>query len=141
MPTAPSKRKHGKDYLDEAVAKSTYRKKPITRHRAFIAGILAIPLGCIGFHDLLLRNKKRGFIHCLISSIAFAMVIFPLAHGFAIVYQCQNGGECLSMAGYDDTLNAIVIAGLVIFAASVIWGIVEGIIILTHLNRFTSSED
>ena len=141
MPTAPSKKKHGKDYLDEAVAKSTYRKKPISRRRAMVAGLLAIPLGCIGFHDLLLRNKKRGFIHCLISSIAFGMVLLPVAHAFTIVYQCQNGGECLSIEGYDDTLNVIVIAGLVIFAASIIWGIVEGIIILTHLNRFTSSED
>lgn len=141
MPTKPSKKSHGKAYLDEAVAKSTYRKKPISRRRAIIAGLLAVPLGCIGFHDLLLRNKKRGFIHCLFSSIAFGMVFFPLMHGFAVVYQCQNGGECISMDGYDDTLNAIVIAGLVLFAASIIWGIVEGIIILTHLNRFTVSED
>ena len=141
MPTAPSKKKHGKDYLDEAVAKSTYRKKPITRRRAMIAGILAIPLGCIGFHDFLLRNKKRSFVHTLVSAIAFFMVVIPLAHAFTIVYRCQIGEECLSMEGYDDTLNAIVIAGLVIFAASIIWGIVEGIIILTHLNRFTSSED
>lgn len=141
MPTKPSKKKHGKDYLDEAVAKSTFHKKPITRKRAIIAGLLAIPLGCIGFHDLLLRNKKRGFIHLVVSSIAFGMVFFPLAHAFAVVYQCQIGKECISMEGYDGTLNAIVIAGMIFFAASVIWGIIEGIIILTHLSRFPKSND
>ena len=137
MPTKPSKnRKHGKEYLDEAVAKSTYRKKPVTRKRAVFAGILAFPLGLIGAHDFALRNKKRGFFHLLISTVFFGMVFLPLSHGIFVVYQCQHGGECIDMSGYDDTLNVIVIAGLILLAASFIWGIVEGIIILTHLGRF-----
>lgn len=136
MPTKPSKNKHGKDYLDEAVAKSTYRRKPISRNRAIAAGILAVPLGCIGMHDILLRNKKRGFIHMLISSVAFGMFFLPLSHAFMIVYKCKHNLGCEDIHGYDDTLNVIVIAGLILFAASIIWGIIEGIIILTHLNRF-----
>lgn len=136
MPTKPSKNKHGKDYLDEAVAKSTYRRKPISRNRAIAAGILAVPLGCIGMHDILLRNKKRGFIHILISSVAFGMFFLPLSHAFMIVYKCKHNLGCEDIHGYDDTLNVIVIAGLILFAASIIWGIIEGIIILTHLNRF-----
>ena len=136
MPTKPSKNKHGKDYLDEAVAKSTYRRKPISRNRAIAAGILAVPLGCIGMHDILLRNRKRGFIHMLISSVAFGMFFLPLSHAFMIVYKCKHNLGCEDIHGYDDTLNVIVIAGFILFAASIIWGIIEGIIILTHLNRF-----
>ena len=70
MPTKPSHKKHGKDYLDEAVAKSTYRKKPITRSRAIKAGILGILLGTTGIHNAMMRNKKRGFVHLLFSSIS-----------------------------------------------------------------------
>lgn len=136
MPTKPTHKKHGKDYLDEAVAKSTYRKKPITRSRAIKAGILGILLGCTGIHNALMHNKKRGFVHLLASSIAFGMFFLPLCHGFLVVYQCQHGGECIDMSSYDDTLNFLVIAGFVLFIASIIWGIVEGIIILANLRRY-----
>lgn len=136
MPTKPSKKKHGKDYLDEAVAKSTYHKKPITRKRAIRAGILGILLGCTGIHNSIMHNKKRGFAHLLLSTIAFGMFFFPLSHAFLVVYQCQHGGECINITGYDDVLNVLVIAGFILFIASIIWGIVEGIIILKNCKNF-----
>ncbi len=141
MPTKPNRKKHGKDYLDEAVAKSTYRKKPITRSRAIKAGILGILLGTTGIHNAMMRNKKRGFIHLLFSSITFGMFFLPLGHGLVIVYTCQHGGECIDMSSYDDTLNFILIAGIVLFLASIIWGIVEGIIILKHAGDYPKKND
>lgn len=142
MPTAPSKhRKHGKDYLDEAVAKSTFRKKPITRSRAIKAGILGILLGTTGIHNAIMRNKKRGFVHLLFSSAAFGMFFLPLCHAFSVVYLCRHGGECVDMSSYDDTLNALVIAGFILFFASIVWGIVEGIIILKNCKSFPKKID
>ncbi|MCQ2570747.1 MAG: hypothetical protein MJ154_00650 [Candidatus Saccharibacteria bacterium] len=137
MPTKPTHKKHGKAYLDEAVAKSTHRRKPITRNRAITAGILALPMGCLGMHDIILHNIKRGLIHAVISSIAFGMFLIPLTYAFMVIYKCKHDMGCDDIHGYDDTLNAVLITGIVLFAASVIWGIVEGIIILTHLDRFT----
>ena len=142
MPTKPNRnRKHGKDYLDEAVAKSTYHKKPITRSRAIKAGILGILLGTTGIHNAMMRNKKRGFVHLLYSSFTFGMVFLPLCHGFLVVYQCRHGGECIDISGYDDTLNAIVIAGLILFFASIVWGVVEGVIILKNYKSFPKKKD
>jgi TM2 domain-containing membrane protein YozV len=136
MPTKPSSKKHGKAYLDEAVEKSTYRAKPITRKKAIIAGCLALPLGSTGIHNFLMRNKKRGFFHLLISSIAFGLFFFPFSHALLAVYSCQMGGECIDMSSYDDTLNALLITGLILLAGSIIWGAVEGIIILINHKHF-----
>jgi hypothetical protein len=141
MPTKPSHKKHGKAYLDEAVAKSTYRKKPITRSRAIKAGILGILLGTTGIHNALMHNKKRGFVHLLYSSTTFGMFFLPLCHGFLVIYKCRHGGECIDMTSYDDTLNALVIAGLILFATSIIWGIVEGVIILKNAKNFPKKTD
>lgn len=140
MPTKPSRKssfkstKHGKDYLDEAVAKSGYYRKPITKKRAILAGILAIPFGSTGIHNYIMHNAKRGFIQGLIGSITFAMVIIPLSYGIMAYYRK------IDISGYDDTLNAILIIGLIGFAISLIWGIVEGIIILTHIGKFVDNE-
>ena len=142
MPTKPNKnRKHGKDYLDEAVAKSTYHKKPITRSRAIKAGILGILLGTTGIHNAMMRNKKRGFIHLLFSSAAFGMFFLPISHAFTVVYLCKHGGECIDISSYDDTLNILVIAGFILFFASIVWGIVEGIIILKNCKSFPKKID
>lgn len=141
MPTKPSHKKHGKDYLDEAVAKSTYRKKPITRSRAIKAGILGILLGTTGIHNAMMRNKKRGFVHLMYSSATFGMFFLPICHGISVVYKCQHGGECIDMSSYDDTLNFILIAGIVLFLASIVWGIVEGVIILKHAGDYPKKND
>ena len=142
MPTKPSKnKKHGKDYLDEAVAKSTYRKKPITRSRAIKAGIFGILLGTTGIHNAIMRNKKRGFVHLLYSSITFGMFFMPLSYAFSVVYRCQHGGECVDISGYDDTLNVLVIAGFILFFTSIVWGIVEGVIILKNYKSFPKKID
>ena len=142
MPTKPSKhKKHGKDYLDDAVAKSTYHKKPITRGRAIKAGILGILLGTTGIHNALMHNKKRGFVHLLFSSATFGMFFLPLGHAFSVVYLCKHGGECIDISSYDDALNVLVIAGFILFAASIIWGIVEGVIILKNCKSFPKKID
>lgn len=135
MPTKPS-RKHGKDFLDEAVAKSTYRKKELTRNRVIFAGILAFPLGSTGIHNFLMRNKKRGLIHLLYSSTTFGMFFIPMVYGLAVLYRCTHKMGCEDISDYDDTLNAILIAGLILFCISIIWGAVEGVIILLHRNRY-----
>lgn len=140
MPTKPSKntsKKHGKAFLNEAVAKSGYYRKPITKKRAITAGVVAILLfGSVGIHDFIMQNRKRGLIHMFIGTIAFGMFFVPLCYGISVVYRCRDTGECIDISSYDDTLNAILVAGIFFFLASTIWGIVEGIIILTHLGRF-----
>ena len=141
MPTKPSKRKRGKDYLDEAVAKSAYRKKPITRSRAIKAGTLGILLGATGIHNILMHNTKRGLAHLLYSSTAFGMFFLPLCHAFIVVYLCKHGEECIDISSYDDTLNTLVITGFALFATSIIWGAVEGIIILKNYKNFPKKTD
>ena len=141
MPTKPSKstRKHGKDYLDEAVAKSTYHYKPITRRRAIYAAILGIPFGWAGIHNFIMRRKKRGALHMIISTVALSLFFYPLSYGISVVYRCRKGLECIDMSGYDDTLNVLIIIGLILYGANIIWGIVESVIILINIKRFPTS--
>ena len=137
MPTKPTKsKKHGKAYLDEAVAKSTYHKKPITRKRAFCAAVFGIPFGWMGMHNFIMRRKKRGLLHLLTSNIAFLLFFVPFCLGIMAVYPCRHGGECIDISSYDNTLNVILIIGIVSFVACLIWGIVESVVILINLNRF-----
>lgn len=133
MPTSPNK-KHGRDYLEEAVAKSTYHKKPLTRERAISCGILAIMLGTTGIHNFLMRQKKRGLLHLLFSSLAFGMFLIPLCFGLA-AYR-----KHIDISSYDKTLNAILIGGIVLFAVSLIWAIAEGIILLINAKNFPDNE-
>lgn len=132
-----TERKHGKEFLDEAVEKSTYRPRAISRRRATIAGIFAIPFGWSGIHCLMMRSKKRGLLHFAAATVALAMFVFPVMHGIMVVYNCRKGIECVKIDGYDDALNVLVIAGLILFAANVIWGIVEGVIILKNRKFFS----
>lgn len=141
MPTKPHKTSHGKNYLDEAVAKSTYHYKPITRKRAATAASLGLFLGWSGLHNFLMRRRKRGALHFILSAISIAMFFYPLCHGIAVVYQCQHGGKCIDMSSYDDFLNVLIIIGLITFAANIIWGIVEAIVIFINLGRFPNSID
>ena len=141
MPTAPSKskQKHGKDYLDEAVAKSIYRYKPISRKRALYAAVLGFPFGWAGIHNFVMRRKKRGALHVIISTVALSLFFYPFSYGISVVYRCKLGIECIDMSAYDDTLNALIIAGLVLCVANLLWGIIESIIILINLNRFPTT--
>lgn len=143
MPTKPSKskQKHGKDFLDEAVAKSTYRYKPVTRRRALYAAIFGIPFGWAGIHNFIMRRKKRGALHVIISTVAISMFFYPICYGVTVVYRCKQGLECVDISGYDDTLNFLIITGLVLYGANIIWGIIESIIILININRFPTAAD
>jgi hypothetical protein len=142
MPTKPTKHKnHGKAYLDEAVAKSTYRRKPITRRRALYGALLGIPFGWMGIHNFALRQKKRGLLHMLTSNIAFLLFFIPFCLGIMAVYPCRHGGECIDISSYDDTLNVLLIIGLIAFVVCIIWGIIESVVILINLNRFPKSTE
>lgn len=139
MPTSPRKsNKRGKDYLEEAVAKSTYHYKPITRRRAAVAALFGIPFGWMGIHNFMMRRRKRAALHFAISAIAISMFFYPLCYGISVYYKCQQTGECAKVEN-DDLLNVLVIIGLIAFALNIIWGIVESVIILININRFPSS--
>lgn len=92
---------------------------------ATTAGLLGIFLGGFGAHDWYLGEKKKGIIHvCMMSGgilvSVVASIILPAALGpFA----------ALQAAGIIAFLTGI--AGLAA-AASSIWGLVEGIIILSQ---------
>ena len=111
-------------------------KKPITRKRAIKAGIFGILFGFTGIHNAMLNNKKRALAHLLSSGIAFAMFLAPLIYGIAIVYQCKHSDTCIDISGYDDTLNVILITGMILSVAAILWGIIEGIIILLKSARY-----
>ena len=136
MPTKP----HKKMTLEEAVAKSTWQHKPITRRRATIAGYLGILLGFTGVHNLIMYRKKRALAHALSSAVAFAMFLLPLFHVLSVVIMCQHPEryECPDIRGYDGTLNFILTSGLILSGVAILWGIVEGIIILINRNRFSN---
>ena len=137
MPTKP--RANKKMTLDEAVAKSDWRNRPVSRKRATVAGILGIPFGCLGMHDFIMRHKKRGFIHLLITTFVFGMFFTPFMYGVSVAYGCMHPElnlQCIKISDYDDTLNAIMIIGMVLTVASIIWGIVESVIILANRNSF-----
>ena len=137
MPTKPHAKK--KMTLDEAVAKSDWRNRPISRKRATVAGVLGIPFGCLGIHDFILHHKKRGFIHLIVSSIVFGMFFMPFIYGVSVVYGCMHpelGLQCVNISEYDDTLNVVMTIGLIGTLASIIWGIVESVIVLINRNKF-----
>ncbi len=135
MPTKPH-RKKGTAYLDEAVAKSTYHEKQISKRRALIAGLCAFPFGFTGLHNYLMRRKKRAFAHFVISGVALLMFFYPFLIAVKNYMSCRKGLECEDLSQFSVLFNILVIAGIVTFAASFIWAIVEGIVILTHLRRF-----
>ena len=133
MPTKPRKMT-----LEEAVARSTWQEKPITRRRATIAAYFGILLGFTGIHNLIMRRKKRALAHAISSAVAFAMFLVPLILVLIVVIKCQHPEqfECPDISGYDDTLNVIMITGIVLSALAVLWGTIEGIILLINRNRF-----
>ncbi len=133
MPTKPHKMT-----LDEAVARSTWQDKPITRRRATIAGYFGVLLGFTGVHNLIMRQKKRALIHALSSAAAFAMFLAPLIYVLVVVVKCQHPEkfECPDISGYDDTLNVIMIIGMILSGLALLWGTAEGVIILLNRNRF-----
>ena len=137
MPTKPHTEK--KMTLDEAVAKSDWHNRPVSRKRATVAGIVGIPFGCLGMHDFIMRHKKRGFIHLIATTIAFGLFFGPFIYGVSVVYGCMHPElklQCVKIDDYDDTLNVIMIIGLVLTLASILWGIVESVIILARRNQF-----
>lgn len=111
-------------------------KKPITQKRAIKAGIFGILFGFTGIHNAMLNNRKRALAHLLSSGLAFAMFLVPLFIGFIVVYQCKHGNGCTDISGYDDTLNVILITGMILSVAAILWGIIEGIIILLKSARY-----
>ncbi len=133
MPTKPHRMT-----LDEAVARSAWQEKPITRRRASIAAYFGILLGFTGIHNLIMRRKKRALAHALSSAVAFAMFLGPLLYVLIVVYKCQHPAqyECPDISGYDDTLNVIMIIGMILSALALLWGFVEGVVILLNRNRF-----
>ena len=137
MPTKPSKSK--RMTLDEAVAASSWKNRPVSRKRATTAGIVGLFFGYMGAHDFIMRHKKRGFIHLIAFSICFTMFLVPFFMGVIAAY-CRMHPElkvqCLDLRGNDITLNVIMTTGLVLVVANLIWGIVESVIILAHRKDF-----
>ena len=133
MPTRPHRMT-----LEEAVARSTWQEKPITRRRAVIAGYFGILLGFTGIHNLIMRRKKRALAHALSSAVAFAMFLAPLIYVMVVVVKCHHPElyECPDISGYDDTLNVIMTTGLILSALAILWGFIEGVVILINRNRF-----
>lgn len=133
MPTKPHKMT-----LEEAVARSTWQEKPITRRRATIAAYFGILLGFTGIHNLIMRRKKRALAHAVSSTAAFALFFGPLLYVLIVVVKCQHPEqyECPDISSYDDTLNVIMIIGMILSALAILWGVIEGIIILLNRHRF-----
>ena len=44
--------------------------------------------------------------------------------------------QCIKIDDYDDTLNVIMIIGLILTLVSILWGIVESVIILINRKNF-----
>ena len=125
MPTKPRTEK--KMTLDEAVAKSDWHNRPVSRKRATVAGILGTPFGCLGIHDL------------IATTIAFGLFFVPFIYGVSVVYGCMHPEmnlQCIKIDDYDDTLNVIMIIGLILTLVSILWGIVESVIILINRKNF-----
>ncbi len=92
---------------------------------ATTAGLLGIFLGSVGAHNWYLGDKKKGIIHvCLFGSgivvELLASVILPMALSWS---------SLITMAGVLAALGGI--AGIAM-SANGIWGLVEGIIILSQ---------
>ncbi len=138
MPTKPHK--NIKSKLQEAIEKSTKKHrrkaKPLTRKRVTYCGIAGILFGWLGIHNFMMHRPKRAFGHIIYSAITFDMFAIPLIYAAFVVYQCRHGKECIDITSYDDTLNVVVIVGLILFITSVIWGVVEGIILIANRSRF-----
>lgn len=142
MPTKPHSATRSK--LEEAVEKSSrkrHKKKPLTRGRITYCGIMGILFGWLGVHNFMMHRTKRAFGHIIYSAITFDLFFIPFAYAAYVVYQCRHGYECIDMSSYDDTLNVILIIGLILFATSVIWGIIEGIVLITSRSRFPSKTE
>lgn len=92
---------------------------------ATVAGLLGIFLGGIGVHNFYLGEKKKGLIHVGLAAGAFIVDILALA----ILPNALSWYALFQMAWLLSLLNAV---GNIALAASSIWGLVEGIQILTQ---------
>lgn len=92
---------------------------------ATTAGLLGIFLGSVGAHDWYLGDKKKGIIHvCLAASGIIVSIIASVVLPSALSYRAL-----LSWAGLISILGLI---ATLIMAGNGIWGLVEGIIILSQ---------
>lgn len=92
---------------------------------ATTAGLLGIFLGSVGAHDWYLGNKTKGIIHvCLASSGVVISIIASVVLPAALSYRALLtwGALITILAG---------LSGLIMFGNGV-WGLVEGIIILSQ---------
>lgn len=92
---------------------------------ATVAGLLGIFLGAFGAHNWYLGEKGKGIAHvCMMSGgillEILTMAVLPSVLSFSILYQ---------MAWLLAVLTPIALAAM---SASGIWGLIEGIIILTQ---------
>lgn len=95
---------------------------------ATTAGLLGIFLGGVGAHDWYLGNKGKGIAHvCMIgSSILCAFLI-------AVVLPVMLASLSLRAAAVVGTIGAVLTPiSLAVASASSIWGLIEGIIILSQ---------
>ena len=92
---------------------------------ATVAGLLGIFLGAIGVHNFYLGDKKKGLIHVGLAAGAFVVDILALA----ILPNALSWYTLFQMAWFLTLLNAV---GNIALAASGMWGLVEGIQILTQ---------
>ncbi len=92
---------------------------------ATVAGLLGIFLGGIGVHNFYLGEKKKGLIHVGLAAGAFIVDVLALA----ILPNALSWYALFQMAWLLSLLNAV---GNIALAASSIWGLVEGIQILTQ---------
>lgn len=89
---------------------------------ATTAGLLGIFLGSVGAHNWYLGEKNKGIIHvCL----AGAGIIMTIAANII-------GGNLYSLVSSFGLVSALTGIGGLLISASGIWGLVEGIIILSQ---------
>lgn len=96
---------------------------PSTPRSAVAAGILGIFLGAFGAHNWYLGQKRRGLLHCII--LGAGLII-------CILFGVLAGVTAFSVPALSIFFTAIATIGTIAIWGNSIWGLVEGIIILTQ---------
>ena len=90
---------------------------------ATVAGLLGIFLGAFGGHNWYLGEKRNGIIHVCLAGVGIVLEIVP-----TVITASASIFTVYSLAGLLTALTAI---GGLLISGSGLWGLIEGIMILS----------
>lgn len=98
---------------------------------AMIAGILGILLGAFGVHDWYLDNHKKARWHVILAIAGGALM------GISIILRAfmQSANKVTTINLLSNVATTLYVIAMLAIVADVVWGIIEGILLLVQGNE------